>query len=97
MIEAYIYDAVRTPRGKGKKDGSLHEVKPVNLLAGVLTELQRRNDFDTAQVDDIKSISGKDLEVTKEGDKVVVSFSYQREIHLVGPGWLTLKYAGRSK
>ena len=53
MTEAFIYDAIRTPRGKGKKDGSLHEVKPVNLLAGVLTELQRRNDFDTAQVDDI--------------------------------------------
>ena len=41
MAEAYIYDAVRTPRGKGKKDGSLHEVKPVNLPASVLTELQR--------------------------------------------------------
>ena len=53
MNEAYVYDAVRTPRGKGKKDGSLHEVKPVNLLAGVLSELQRRNDFDTAQVDDV--------------------------------------------
>ncbi len=53
MTEAYVYDAIRTPRGKGKKDGSLHEVKPVNLLAGVLSELQRRNDFDTAQVDDI--------------------------------------------
>jgi acetyl-CoA C-acetyltransferase len=53
MNEAFIYDAIRTPRGKGKKDGSLHEVKPVNLLAGVLTELQRRNGFDTAQVDDI--------------------------------------------
>ena len=53
MTEAYVYDAVRTPRGKGKKDGSLYEVKPVDLLAGVLTELQRRNDFDTAQVDDV--------------------------------------------
>lgn len=53
MTEAFIYDAIRTPRGKGKKDGSLHEVKPVNLLAGVLTELQRRNGFDTAQVDDV--------------------------------------------
>ena len=53
MTEAYIYDAIRTPRGKGKKDGSLHEVKPVNLLAGVLTDLQRRNDFDTAAVDDV--------------------------------------------
>jgi acetyl-CoA C-acetyltransferase len=53
MSEAFVYDAIRTPRGKGKKDGSLYEVKPVNLLAGVLTELQRRNDFDTAQVDDV--------------------------------------------
>ena len=53
MTEAFVYDAIRTPRGKGKKDGSLYEVKPVNLLAGVLSELQRRNNFDTAQVDDI--------------------------------------------
>ncbi len=53
MSEAFVYDAIRTPRGKGKKDGSLYEVKPVNLLAGVLSELQRRNDFDTAQVDDV--------------------------------------------
>jgi acetyl-CoA C-acetyltransferase len=51
--EAYIYDAIRTPRGKGKKDGSLHEVKPVSLLAGVLVDLQRRNGFDTAAVDDV--------------------------------------------
>ena len=53
MSEAFVFDAIRTPRGKGKKDGSLYEVKPVNLLAGVLTELQRRNDFDTSQVDDV--------------------------------------------
>jgi acetyl-CoA C-acetyltransferase len=53
MTEAFVYDAIRTPRGKGKKDGSLFEVKPVNLLAGVLTELQRRNDFDTSKVDDV--------------------------------------------
>lgn len=52
-IEAFIYDAIRTPRGKGKKDGSLHEVKPVNLLAGVLTDLQRRSGFDTAAIDDV--------------------------------------------
>jgi len=51
--EAYVYDAIRTPRGKGKPDGSLYEVKPVNLLAGVLAELQRRNDFDTSQVEDV--------------------------------------------
>ena len=53
MNEAFIFDAIRTPRGKGKKDGSLHEVKPINLLAGLLTELQSRNDLDTAAVDDV--------------------------------------------
>ncbi len=51
--EAMIFDAIRTPRGKGKRDGSLHEVKPVTLLAGVLQELQRRHDFDTGEVEDV--------------------------------------------
>jgi hypothetical protein len=50
-----------------------------------------------ASIDDIKSVAGSDLAVTKEGDKVVVSFAYEREIHLAGPAYLTLKYAGRSK
>ncbi len=45
MNEAFVYDAIRTPRGKGKKDGSLHEVKPISLLSGVLRELQSRNQF----------------------------------------------------
>ncbi len=53
MSEAFVYDAIRTPRGKGKKDGSLHEVKPVDLLAGVLAQLQIRNQLDTAAVDDV--------------------------------------------
>jgi acetyl-CoA C-acetyltransferase len=51
--EAYIFDAVRTPRGRGKKDGSLHSVKPISLLTTVLHALQERNNLDTAQVDDI--------------------------------------------
>jgi acetyl-CoA C-acetyltransferase len=51
--EALIFDAIRTPRGKGKRDGSLYEVKPVTLLAGVLQELQHRNDFDTGEVEDV--------------------------------------------
>ena len=53
MSEAFIFDAIRTPRGKGKKDGSLHEVKPIDLLAGTLSALQRRHDLDTAAVDDV--------------------------------------------
>jgi acetyl-CoA C-acetyltransferase len=50
---AFIYDAVRTPRSKGKKDGSLHEVKPIDLGAGLLRALQERNDLDTSYVDDV--------------------------------------------
>ena len=53
MAEALIFDAIRTPRGKGKKDGSLHEVKPVDLLAGTLIALQRRHGFPTELVDDV--------------------------------------------
>ncbi len=53
MTQALIYDAIRTPRGKGKADGALHSVKPVNLVAGLLTALARRSDLDTQQVDDI--------------------------------------------
>ena len=53
MSEAYIIDAIRTPRGKGKKDGSLHEVKPISLITTLLKELQQRHHLDTAKVDDI--------------------------------------------
>lgn len=51
--DAYIYDAVRTPRGRGKSDGALHEVQPVDLLATVLRALQTRNNLDTSQIDDV--------------------------------------------
>jgi len=53
MTQALIFDAIRTPRGKGKADGALHSVKPVNLVAGLLTALAQRSDLDTRQVDDI--------------------------------------------
>ena len=53
MTQALIFDAIRTPRGKGKADGALHSVKPVNLVAGLLTALARRSDLDTHHVDDI--------------------------------------------
>ncbi|MBV1863242.1 MAG: acetyl-CoA C-acetyltransferase [Rhodobacteraceae bacterium] len=51
--EAYIYDALRTPRGKGKSDGALHEVTSVNLSAQALDELQNRTGFDSKLVDDV--------------------------------------------
>ncbi len=52
--EAFIYDALRTPRGKGKSSGSLYEVKPVDLVAGLLTEIPKRNaGYDPGRVDDV--------------------------------------------
>src|SRR4029079_4501456 len=53
MAEAFIYDHVRTPRGRGKKDGALHEVSTVRLAAGVLGAVRERNDLDAALVDDV--------------------------------------------
>ena len=51
--EAWIIDAVRSPRGKGKETGSLHDVHPQRILAQVLEALRERNGFDTAEVDDV--------------------------------------------
>ena len=53
MTDAYIFDHVRSPRGRGKSDGSLHEVTPVELLSQVLGSLRDRNELDTSRVDDV--------------------------------------------
>jgi acetyl-CoA C-acetyltransferase len=53
MAEAYIYDAVRTPRGKGKPDGALHEATALHLATTVLKALRDRNELDTSLVDDV--------------------------------------------
>ncbi len=53
MNQAYVYEALRTPRGKGKQDGSLHSIKPISLLSGLMGELQRRHRLDTALIDDV--------------------------------------------
>lgn len=52
--EAYVYDAFRTPRGRGKASGALHEVKPVSLVVGLLRELRRRAPgLDEERIDDV--------------------------------------------
>ena len=53
MPEAYIFDALRTPRGKGKSSGSLYEVTPIDLVASLMREMQQRHNLDTSQVDDV--------------------------------------------
>ena len=53
MNDALIFDAIRTPRGKGKPGGALHEVKPIKLVADLMTTLIERNPLDTAAIDDV--------------------------------------------
>src|SRR5688572_2767548 len=53
MAEAYIFDAVRTPRGKGKSNGSMHEVTALSLATQMLEAVRERNNLDTSKVDDV--------------------------------------------
>ena len=53
MIEAYIFDAIRTPRGIGKKTGSLHQISPVKLASKTLRKVKERNGLDTKLIDDV--------------------------------------------
>ncbi len=77
------YQAIDKAANKAKEGSTVPEVRAI---------------FDRAQsIDDFHSVSGKDLVVKKDGDKVVVAYSYEREIHLFGPAFLTLKYAGQSR
>ena len=77
------FQAITKAASKAKDGNSVAEVRGI---------------FDkAAQIDDIKSITGKDLDVSKEGDKTVVSFAYNKEIHIGGPVYLLLKYTGKSK
>lgn len=68
---AYIYDAVRSPRSKGKPGGSLHEVKPIDLGAGLLRGIQQRNDLDTSYVDDV--VMGCVTPIGEQGSDVTKS------------------------
>ena len=71
MTEAYIYDAVRTPRGKGKPGGALYEVKPIDLTVTLLEAMKERNDLDTARVDDVLMATGEP--VGEQGQNIAKS------------------------
>lgn len=66
--EAYIYDAIRTPRGKGKAGGSLYEVKPIDLVANLLESLKERNSLDTTRVEDVILATGEP--VNEQGQNI---------------------------
>ncbi|MGJ7542752.1 DUF4845 domain-containing protein [Variovorax sp. LT1R16] len=77
------YQAINKAAAKAAEGSTVPEVRAI---------------FDRAQaIDDFKSVSGKDLDVQKVGDKVVVSYAYDREIHLFGPAYLVLKYKGQGQ
>ncbi|KQT85906.1 acetyl-CoA C-acetyltransferase [Aurantimonas sp. Leaf443] len=84
MTEAYIYDHVRTPRGRGKKDGALHEVPAVRLGARVLEALRERNGIDTAKVDDI--IFGCVDPVGEAGSVIPKSAAFEAGYAFSAPG-----------
>lgn len=72
-------------------------LKAANRAKEGVTVPEIRAEFDRQQtIDDFQSVRGKDLEITKNGEKVVISFAYEREIHLFGPAYLLLKYSGQT-
>lgn len=73
-------------------------LKAVQKASAGNTVPEVRQIFDkAADVDNISSIAGRDLDISKEGDKVVVKFAYNKEIHMFGPAYLLLKYVGQSR
>lgn len=73
-------------------------LKAVQKASQGNTVAEVRQIFEKASdIDNISSITPKDLDISKDGDKVVVKFAYSREIHMFGPAYLLLKYSGRSK
>ncbi|MBK8434499.1 MAG: acetyl-CoA C-acyltransferase, partial [Chloroflexi bacterium] len=82
--DAYIFDAIRTPRGKGKKNGSLYEVAPIDLIANLLQELQQRHDLDTSQVDDI--VVGCVTPIGDQGADIARTAAIYANWHVDTPG-----------
>lgn len=73
-------------------------LKAINRAKNEATVGAARAAFDrAADIDNITSIKGRDLEVTKNGDQINIAFAYQKEFHMFGPAWLTLKYVGQSQ
>src|SRR6476659_1197286 len=86
MTEAFIYDALRTPRGRGKETGSLHATKPVSLVVGLLDELRKRNPgLDPAQVEDV--ILGVVSPVGEQGADIARTAALAAGYETSGPGF----------
>ena len=84
MAEAYIYDAIRSPRGKGRADGALHEVTAVRLSADMLNALKARNDLATDVVDDV--IWGNVTQIGEQGGCLARSAALLSDLGEAVPG-----------
>jgi acetyl-CoA C-acetyltransferase len=84
MADAYIFDHVRSPRGRGRANGSLHEVTPVDLSAQILAALRDRNDLDTSYVDDV--VFGCVTPVGEQGSNIARSAVLNADYALNVPG-----------
>jgi acetyl-CoA C-acetyltransferase len=86
MTEAFIYDAIRTPRGRGKSTGSLHASKPVSLVVGLLDELRKRNpDLDPARVEDV--VLGCVTPIGDQGANIARTTALAAGYEASGPGF----------
>jgi acetyl-CoA C-acetyltransferase len=84
MTDAYIYDHVRSPRGRGKPDGALHAVTPVDLASQVLASLRDRNQLDTSRVDDV--VFGCVSPVGEQGSCIARTAALNADYHQSVPG-----------
>ena len=91
-METYIYDHVRTPRGKGKPDGSLHEVTPVWLASRPLVALRERNQLDTALIDDV--VMGCVVPVGEQGGNIARMAVLQADFDQKVPALQINRYCG---
>ncbi len=82
--EAFIFDAIRTPRGRGKQDGALHSVVAVDLLATLLRALQSRTHLDTAQIDDV--VLGCVTPIGEQGGNIARTAALYAGWHVDVPG-----------
>jgi acetyl-CoA C-acetyltransferase len=84
MPEAYIFDAIRTPRGKGKASGSLYEVTPIDLVATLMKEMEQRHNLDTSQVEDV--ILGCVTPIGDQGADIARTAAIYADWHVDVPG-----------
>lgn len=91
-MEAYIYDAVRSPRGRGKPDGALHEVTPAALAAQVLAAIPERNGIDSAQIEDV--ILGCVTPVGEQGADIARVAALMAGFHQDVPGVQVNRFCG---